>query len=80
MYYVYILRSIKNGKFYVGSTNDLTERLRCHNNGLNIYTRSRGPFELAHSEMYTSRAEAVRRELKIKSYKGGAAFKKLVSK
>jgi putative endonuclease len=32
MYYVYILKSVEDGKLYIGSTNDLRRRLSEHNN------------------------------------------------
>ncbi|HWJ92022.1 MAG TPA: GIY-YIG nuclease family protein [Flavisolibacter sp.] len=33
-YYVYILKSLKDGKFYIGCTTDVEARLRFHNGGL----------------------------------------------
>lgn len=32
VYYVYILQSEKDGSYYIGSTQDVTERLHRHNN------------------------------------------------
>ena len=79
MWYVYILRSFRDGRFYVGSTSDLKERVRRHNAGRNVSTRHRTPFELVHSEVYDTKEDAVRREYQVKRYKGGEAFKKLIS-
>ena len=79
MWYVYILRSFRDGKFYVGSTSDLKERVRRHNAGRNVSTRHRIPFELVYSEVYDKKEDAVRREYQVKRYKGGEAFKKLIS-
>jgi len=70
MWYVYILKSLNNGHFYTGSTNDLERRLAEHNLGKSQYTRSRRPFELVYQESYNTRAEARRRELFLKSGKG----------
>ncbi|MBL7847969.1 MAG: GIY-YIG nuclease family protein [Cyclobacteriaceae bacterium] len=39
MFFVYILVSGADGSFYIGQTNNLPERLRCHNAGLEKYTR-----------------------------------------
>ena len=44
--YVYLLRSLKTGKFYVGWTTDLNRRLSEHNSGESHYTKSRGPWGL----------------------------------
>ncbi len=44
--YVYVLRSIKDGQFYVGLTRDLRARLQTHNKGLVASTKRRVPLEL----------------------------------
>ena len=77
-HYVYILRSLKDGKYYIGETTDLAARLAYHNAGKQRSTRYRVPFELIYSEVLTDRTEALKREKQIKSYKGGQAFKKLI--
>ena len=78
MWHVYILRSLKDGKFYIGCTSNLEKRIDRHNNGGNISTSRRRPLELVHSEIYTTKSEALARERLIKNYKGGDAFKKLI--
>ena len=42
--YVYILQSEKNGRYYIGSTNDPDRRLIQHRNGLVVATRNKGPW------------------------------------
>jgi putative endonuclease len=78
-YYIYILRSLKDGRYYIGSTADVDVRLKFHNAGKQRSTRSRIPFELVYSEMLPSKEAALKRENEIKSYKGGNAFRKLLS-
>ncbi len=78
MYFVYILRSGKNGHHYVGSAEDLNVRLKRHNAGEVRSTKSGRPWEMIHTETFASRSEAVRREREIKSYKGGNKFKMLI--
>jgi len=78
-YYVYILRSIKDGKYYIGSTADVIARIRFHNAGLQRSTRNRTPFELIYQEGCASKSTALAREKQIKSYKGGVAFKRLIN-
>ena len=77
-YYVYILQSLKDYKYYIGSTSNVTERLKFHNAGLQRSTRNRIPFKLVLSEEYGSKVEALKREKQIKNWKGGEAFKSLV--
>ena len=77
-YYVYILQSLKDGKYYIGSSSDIAARLRFHNAGLQRSTRNRIPFRLVLSEEYESKEEALKREKQIKSWKGGEGFRKLI--
>jgi putative endonuclease len=67
MYTVYIIRSSSHKRYYVGSTHDLPNRLREHNNGESASTRFGVPWELVHSEEFPTRADAVRRERMIKA-------------
>ena len=59
-YYVYVLRSHKDGLFYIGSTFDLKARFKLHNAGRVQSTRPRRPFDLAFYEAYlkTSKGKA----------------------
>ncbi len=66
MYYVYVLKSKKDGNLYTGSTNDLKRRLDEHNNGLVFSTKSRRPFELVYYEAYKSEKDARSRERNLK--------------
>jgi putative endonuclease len=67
MYYVYILRSQSNRRFYVGSTRDVENRLREHNAGESKSTLAGRPWEALHTESYTTLAEARKQERKIKA-------------
>jgi len=78
MYYTYILKSLKNDRYYTGSTDNLNKRLCEHNSGRSKYTRSTRPFKLMHYETFQSRAEAVQREKYFKTGKGREKFKKLI--
>lgn len=79
MYCLYILKSEKSGKYYTGSTDNIQERLVRHNRGKNKSTKKDIPWKLVYQEKYETRQDAYRREMKIKSYKGGGAFKKLLN-
>ncbi len=69
MFYAYILKSKMDGKCYIGSTKDLRNRLKKHNNGDVYSTKTRRPFELIYYEAYKAEHDARNREkqLKLKS-------------
>ena len=72
MYYVYILETVsRNGKkrFYTGYTNDLYRRWNEHRNGTGAkFCRGKKDIELKYFESYSTRKEAMRRELEIKTF------------
>ena len=65
--YVYVLRSIKDGQFYVGLTRNLPARLMAHNNGQVTSTKGRVPLELIYWEGCLNEGDAARREKYLKS-------------
>lgn len=68
MFYVYVLKSLRNGKRYICSTKlKPEERLKEHNWGTNQFTKRNGPFRLIYQEEYTNITEAKRRERILKS-------------
>lgn len=69
MYTMYILESLKNGRFYYGHTKDLNKRLEEHNNGVTPSTKHLAPFKLIYFEKYPTKAEAQKREHYFKSLK-----------
>jgi putative endonuclease len=78
-YYTYILQSLKDYNYYIGSTSDVAARLIFHNEVLQRSTTNRTPFRLALFEEYGSKEDALKREKQIKSWKGGTPFKNLVA-
>jgi len=66
----YILRSLKDGRFYYGSTEDLDYRLKAHNAGKVRSTKSRRPLVLHYHEEFKTKQEARKRELFFKSIGG----------
>lgn len=70
MFHVYVLRSLKNGRLYTGSTDNLERRISEHNSGQSSYTKLTKPFKLIYKEEYKTRQEAIKRELFFKSGKG----------
>ena len=77
MYYVYILRSQKDGRRYIGMTSDIDRRLSEHNAGLVNSTKNRRPLELIHTEEFSTKKEAEEREKFYKTGYGREALKRL---
>jgi putative endonuclease len=70
MFYVYILKSRKTKKLYIGITNNLRRRLEEHNKLLNSTTKSMAPFDLVYYEAYASARDAKEREKNLKRFSG----------
>jgi len=71
MYSIYVLKSLKNSKRYIGFTSKYPRvRLSEHNRGCNKWARENKPFILINSESFSSRREAQRREKFLKSGQG----------
>ena len=79
MFYTYVLKSEKSGKYYVGSTHNIVDRVARHNHGQVTSTKYGIPWLVIYKEQALTRNDAFARELRIKKYKGGAAFKKLLT-
>ncbi len=67
--YVYVLQSLKNNRFYIGSTTNIQRRLIEHNSGRSTYTSFSRPFELIFSQKFDSITIAKKIEFKIKQFK-----------
>ncbi len=62
MYYVYLLKSEKSGKWYTGCTSDLKKRFKEHNTGRSTYTKNKGPWRLVYYEACIDKGDAFARE------------------
>lgn len=69
MYFVYILESKKNKKRYIGQTEDLEARLKRHNAGRVISTKSGIPWSLKYWKSFEARGEAYKTEQILKKFK-----------
>ena len=78
VYYVYILRSLKDGSFYVGQAQDLKERLQRHNSGRSRYTSKKKPWEMAYPEECATRELAQKRERETKGKKSKECIEHLL--
>ena len=68
---VYVLKSTKNGKRYVGiTTKPIDVRLSWHEQGLTRWTAQNGPFELVYQEISSTKLKAIKREKYFKTGQG----------
>jgi putative endonuclease len=70
MFFCYVLLSQKTGHRYVGSCENLDERIRRHNAGDSKATKHGVPWVLLHSETFGTRSAAVLRERYYKTGRG----------
>ncbi len=69
-FYTYILKSLKDNRYYYGHSKDIENRLKSHNNGKVRSTKSRMPFLLHYSEEFETRSAAYLQEMFFKSADG----------
>ena len=67
MYFVYILYSESSDTFYKGQTDEIAQRLKRHNSGLNDSTKHGVPWKLLWTTQKKNRAEAMALEKKLKN-------------
>lgn len=78
MFHVYILKSEKSNKSYVGSTSkEVERRLEEHDIGANKWTKVNRPFKLIYYESFICKQDALLRERFFKSGVG-KRLKKLI--
>ncbi len=68
MFCLYILKSERDEKLYIGSTKNLERRILEHKNGKVKSTRNRLPLSLVYKEYFASKVEAQNKE---RYFKGG---------
>lgn len=78
MFYMYVLRNLKDKKLYIGFTSDLRKRFSDHNKDSNSSTKYRRPFELLYYEAHMSEQDARRREKYFKTDKGKSSLKQML--
>jgi putative endonuclease len=69
-FYVYVLESQKDGKKYIGYTNNPRKRLEEHNKGKSFSTKPRLPLKLIYFEGCLNEEDAKRREHYLKGTQG----------
>jgi len=78
MWYIYALRSFKDGHLYIGMSKNPEKRLVEHNSGMTKSTKLRRPFKIIYKEECLSRDNARKREKYLKSGCGREFLKKFM--
>ena len=79
MHIVYVLKSLKDKRTYIGCTKNLENRLKEHNFGEVKSTKNRVPFILWYKEEFVNKYEAFRREQHFKTSWGRRQLKKILN-
>ncbi len=69
MPYVYILESLRDGRYYIGSTKNIEDRFRHHKGGFTPSTKRFGDIKLVFKQEFLSLKEARYIERKLKKLK-----------
>ena len=77
-FFVHILYSQINDRYYIGQTQNVQSRFNRHESGYVKSTKRFRPWTLVHSERFCSRAGAMKRERELKSWKSKIKIKELV--
>ena len=75
VYYVYVLKSCKYNRIYIGISEDPLKRLEEHNSGMTKSTKFYKPYKVIYQEKHYNRLEARLREKYLKSGEGRELIK-----
>ncbi len=76
MYYVYILKSLKDNSHYTGLTEDLKKRLEKHNRKEVRYSSTKAPYKLIWYAAFLNKHKAAEFERYLKQGSGYALARK----
>ncbi|MDO8929395.1 MAG: GIY-YIG nuclease family protein [Bacteroidota bacterium] len=79
-HFIYILYSETRDRYYIGSCADVNERLIRHNAGATTSTKSGRPWKVVYSETFSSKTEALKREIYLKRLKSRVYLEDLIRK
>ena len=77
-HFVYILKSDRDGKYYIGSSKDPIKRLGEHNSGKTKSLKNRLPMKLIFSQPFKNGKEAKFVEYKLKKHKSKTIIEKIL--
>jgi len=68
-YYLYIIQSEIDDSFYIGTTQNLDDRILRHNQGRSRYTKTKRPWKIVYYEEHPNRSSAMKKEYALKRRK-----------
>ena len=78
MIFVYAIQSLKDGRIYVGMSENVNKRIEQHNNGLTFSTKGFRPWNLIYTEVFPDKTEARKKEKYLKSGIGKEFLKSIL--
>jgi len=69
IYYVYILKSLKDNRYYTGSTGNIYDRIKHHKKGISKATKNSLPLELTYKKIFSTKSEKIKFEKETKKQK-----------
>jgi putative endonuclease len=79
-YFVYVLKSRKDGSYFRGITQNIALRLKHHNAGKHNTTKQKIPLEVVYIEMHETRIEAHKRKKFFTSEIGTTVLERLLDR
>jgi putative endonuclease len=79
MYYVYVLQSESDNRFYTGFTKNLEKRMEEHISGVSRATKGRIPLKLVYYEFCLNFRDAMKRERYLKTTWGKRYIKNRIN-
>ncbi len=80
MFYTYIIYSQLLDRYYIGSTENIVDRLARHNRGSSKFTSKAKDWNLVYTEKYDTKSVAIKREYEIKRKKSRKHIESLINK
>ncbi len=78
VYYLYIIQSFIDDSYYIGTAQNLEERILRHDQGRSKYTKTKRPWKLVYCEEHPDRSSAMKREYAIKRRKSKQYIESLI--
>jgi putative endonuclease len=77
-FYLYILQSETTGQYYIGHTQEISQRIRRHNGNRVPSTKGKGPWKLVYQKEFEDRKNAAGQERYLKQLKDRKFIERLV--